>query len=66
MKIGDKVLLKNRFDIGSFKKHGIIIGIHSSWAQTLEIRFADGVVENYNRRDVTVISGKEYFKLQLS
>lgn len=66
MKIGDKVLLKSHFDIGTFKEHGIIVGIHSSWAQPLEILFADGVTERYGRRDVRVISDKEYFKLQLS
>ncbi len=66
MEVGDNVVLRSKLNIGEFKKHGIIIGIHSSWQFPLEILFADGVLENYSRRDCRVISDKEYFKLQLS
>ena len=66
MEVGDKVVLRSRIAIGDFKKHGMIIGIHSSWQFPLEILFADGVLETYSRHDCRVISDKEYFKLQLS
>ena len=66
MNVGDKIVLKSKINIGAFKTHGIIIGIHSSWQFPVEILFADGVQENYSRHDFIIISDKEYFKLQLS
>ena len=66
MKVGDNIVLRSKLDIGYFKKHGIIIGIHNSGQFPLEILFADGVLENYSRHDCRVISDQEYFKLQLS
>lgn len=66
MKAGDNIVLKDDVNIGSFKKHGIIIGIHNSWQFPVEILFADGVIANYSRCKCKVISDKDYFKLQLS
>lgn len=66
MKVNDYIVLKDDVNIGDFKKHGIIIGIHNSWSFPVEILFADGINEAYSRRDCKVISDKDYFKLQLS
>lgn len=66
MKIGDNIVLKSKINIGSFKRHGIIIGVHSSWQFPVEILFADDVNESYSRHDFIIISDQEYFKLQLS
>lgn len=70
MKVGDKVIVRDDCDVlideRIYVRHGIVSSIISDdptpW---YIIKFADGIVENYRKNEIDIISDKEYFQLQL-
>lgn len=64
MKVGDKIVVNDDIFIEEiFARHGIVNRVLSS--KEFEVLFVDGVVENYWPHECTVLSDKEWFKLQL-
>ena len=64
MKIGDKIIVNDDIEIDPiYARHGTVF--RAVRPREFEIKFADGVVENYGPHECRVISDKEWFKLQL-
>jgi hypothetical protein len=62
--VGDHILLNSDIEIGECDRHGLVIKRYDPLG-AFEILFADGVIEDYFPYDLTELTEKQWFKLQL-